>query len=95
MANIGIRCGYPARFFQSINVSPALITANTVSHETYTVNGLYSDMAIHIVEPVRQAGIQMLGGRVTGVNSLEVDWWNTTGGSITPTAGQELQVVGF
>lgn len=96
MANFGLRVGsVTPRFFQSINISPSLITANTVAHETYAVVGLATDMAVHVDEPVRQTGIQLLGGRVSAVNTLELDWWNTSGGSITPTPNQEIHVVAF
>jgi len=96
MANNGLRVGsVTPRLFQTVTVSPALINANSLSVETYTVNGLQTDMITLTHQQITQAGIVLLHSRVSAANTLEVTWFNGTSGSITPTAGQFLDLVAF
>lgn len=97
MANSnGLRVGsVTARLFQALQVSPAAINANSLSVETYTLNGLQTDMAVHVNQQAVQAGIVLVHALCDTVNVLKVTWWNATGGSLTPTAAQWLNVVAF
>lgn len=96
MANLGLRVGsVTARYFLPNQISPAQIGANALSYETYTVNGLFTDMAMHVNQQVTQTGLVLLHARCSATNVLELVWWNSTGSPLTPTASQWVDVVGF
>jgi hypothetical protein len=83
------------RFFASVTVSPSAVNANSTSRETYTVNGLATDMCLYVNQISTQTGLFLVAARVSAANTLQLDWWNSTGASITPTASQEIRVVAF
>jgi hypothetical protein len=83
------------RYFASITLSPSAINGNSTSRETYTVNGLATDMCLYVNQISTQAGLFLLGARVSAANTLQLDWWNSNVGSITPTTSQEIRVVAF
>jgi hypothetical protein len=83
------------RYFASLTVSPAQVNANTTASQTFTVQGLTTDMLVVVNQVSPTSGVWMLGARVSAANTLQLDFQNTTGGNLTPTAGQELRVVAF
>jgi hypothetical protein len=83
------------RYFASLTVSPAQVNANTTASQTFTVQGLTTDMLVVVNQVSPTAGVWMLGARVSAANTLQVDFQNTTGGNLTPTASQEFRVVAF
>ena len=90
----GLRVGsVTARFFLEIVISPTALTANVLSIQTYTVPGLFTDMALHVSQEVTQANLALLHARVSATNTMELIWFSTT--NQTPTAAQTVQVIGF
>lgn len=89
------------RYFASLTLSPSAINANSTSRETYAaaqdpkITGLQTDMLVQVNQISTQNGLFLLGARVSAANTLQLDWWNSTGGSITPTAAQEIRIIGF
>lgn len=83
------------RYFASLTLSPSAVNANSVSRETYTVAGLQTDMLVQVNQIATQTGLILMAARVSAANTLQLDWWNSTGGSITPTASQEIRIIGF
>lgn len=78
----------------SVTLSPVLIVANTTAEQTFTVNGLLAgDVLGCINKPTAQAGLGIVGGRVSAANTLAITFSNNTGSSITPTASQVYKVV--
>lgn len=82
-----------ARLAQNLVISPSAIPGNTTARETYTLNGLQTDMAVVVNQLTVTAGVYLIGARVSAANTLQLDWWNSTGGSLTPTASQTVYVV--
>lgn len=73
----------------SVALSPALIVLNTTAEQTFTVPGVRaSDTLVSVVKPTAQAGLAIVGWRVTADNTVGITFGNVTGSSITPTAGQ-------
>jgi hypothetical protein len=72
-------------------------TANTTSEQSVTIPGLVVGDWVNVVKPTFQAGIGVVGCRVSAANTLAVAFVNGTGGGITPTASDRyiLQVVRF
>ena len=78
----------------SVTLSPALIVLNTTAEQTFTVNGLrVGDVVGCVNKPTAQAGLGIVGCRVSAANTLGITFSNNTGSSITPTAAQVYLVV--
>lgn len=69
-------------------LSPALIVLNTTAEQTFTVNGLLTGDFVQVNKPTAQAGLGIVGQRVTAANTLGITFSNNTGSSITPTASE-------
>lgn len=73
----------------SVTLSPALVALNTTAEQTFTVPGiLATDVIIDVTKPTAQAGLGIVGSRVTAANTVGITFSNNTGSNITPTASQ-------
>lgn len=82
----GVDCG----------VTPTSALANTTTENAFVVTGLVAtDICIGAQKPTFQAGMGLIGGRVTGANALNLLMTNPTAGNITPTASEIYEVLIF
>lgn len=73
----------------SVTLSPAQVAANTTAEQTFTVPGvLATDVLIDVTKPTAQAGLGIVGCRVTAANTVGITFSNNTAAGITPTASQ-------
>jgi hypothetical protein len=77
----------------SVTLSPALIVLNTTAEQTFTVNGLLPGDMVLVNKPTAQAGLGIVGSRVSAANTLAITFSNNTAASITPTAAQAYLVL--
>jgi hypothetical protein len=79
----------------SLVLSPAQVNANTTAEQTFTCPGvvLGRDIVVNVVKPTAQAGLGIVGARVSANNQVAITFSNNTGGGITPTAAQTYEVV--
>lgn len=77
----------------TVTLSPALIVANTSAEQTFTVNGVAVGDVISVSKPTAQAGLGIVGQRVSAANTIAITFGNFTGSSITPTAAQAYKIV--
>jgi hypothetical protein len=77
----------------SVTLSPALIVLNTTAEQTFTVNGLLPGDMVLVNKPTTQAGLGIVGSRVSAANTLAITFSNNTAASITPTAAQVYLVL--
>ena len=77
----------------SVTLSPALVAINTTAEQTFTVNGLRVGDHVAVVKPTAQAGLGIVGSRVSAANTLAITFSNNTAGTITPTASQVYLVL--
>ena len=77
----------------SVTLSPAAIVLNTTAEQTFTVNGLLPGDMVLVNKPTTQAGLGIVGSRVSAANTLAITFSNNTGSSITPTAAQTYLVL--
>ena len=77
----------------SVTLTPAAIVLNTTAEQTFTVNGLLAGDVVCVNKPTAQAGLGIVGCRVSAANTLAITFSNNTGSSITPTAAQVYKVV--
>ncbi len=77
------------------SITPALVNANTTAEQTFTVTGLVlaTDTMIGISKPTAQAGLGIVGWRVTADNTVGITFSNNTGVGITPTAAETYRFV--
>ena len=77
----------------SVTLTPALIVLNTTAEQTFTVNGLLPGDMVLVNKPTTQAGLGIIGSRVSAANTLAITFSNNTAASITPTAAQTYLVL--
>ena len=77
----------------SIALSPALIVLNTTAEQTFTVPGLAVGDWVFVNKPTAQAGLGIVGCRVSAAGTLAITFSNNTGSSITPTASQTYLIL--
>ena len=76
-----------------VTISPAAVAANTSAEQTFTVTGLSTNDAVFVTKPTAQAGIGIVGTRVSAADTLAITFGNFTAGGITPTASQLYKIV--
>lgn len=74
-------------------LSPAQVAINTTAEQTFTVNGLLTSDVVLVQKPTSQAGLGIVGARVSAANTLAITWANVTGGALTPTASETYVLV--
>ena len=75
-------------------LSPLQVAINTTAEQTFTVTGLeVGDTIISVNKPTAQAGLGIVGFRVSAANTLAVTFSNNTGTAITPTASEVYRIV--
>lgn len=77
----------------SASLTPAEVAANTSAEQTFTVTGLATTDKVFVNKPTAQAGLGIVGARVSAANTLALTFGNFTGTPITPTAAQSYAVV--
>lgn len=71
-----------------VTLSPALVALNTSAEQTFTVNGLLVGDFVLVQKPTSQAGLGIVGARVSAANTLAITFMNNTGSNIQPTASE-------
>lgn len=76
----------------SVTLSPASVAANTTAEQTFTVPGVNAtDVCIDVTKPTAQAGLGIVGCRVSAANTVGITFSNNTASPIVPTAAQVYQ----
>ena len=83
----------PKQFVISVTLSPAEVAADTSAEQTFTVNGLLAGDHVVVNKPTAQAGLGIVGSRVSAANTLALTFMNATGTPLTPTASQVYLVL--
>lgn len=78
----------------TITLTPAEVAADTTAEQTFTCTGLVvaTDTIIGVSKPTAQAGLGIVGWRVTANNTIGITFSNNTVAGITPTAAQDYTV---
>ena len=86
---------FDARFrVYEATLSPSAIAANTSAEQTFTVGGVRAgDVLLAAQKPTAQAGLAIVGYRVSAADEVGITFGNFTGSSITPTASQVYRFV--
>lgn len=72
----------------TVAVTGAEVTANTTEEHTFTCTGLAlaTDFIIGVSKPTHQAGLGIVGWRVSADNTVAITYMNNTASGITPTS---------
>lgn len=76
----------------SVTLSPASVANATSAEQTFTVPGLLANDLVSVNKPTAQAGLGIVGSRVSAANTLAITFMNSTSATITPTASQAYLV---
>lgn len=78
----------------SVALTPSAVSANTTAQQTFTVTGVkVGDVVVAVEKPSHQAGLGIVGWRVTAADTVSITFSNNTGAGITPTAGETYDFV--
>lgn len=92
--NVGGGTTITKRTLYKPSLTPAQVAANTTAEQTFTVTGLViTDLPVCVVKPTAQAGLGIVGWRVSAANTLAITFSNNTASPITPTAAETYQVL--
>lgn len=78
-------------FFQTLiqaTLTPAAVEPATSAEQTFSVKGLITTDVVRVQKPTAQAGIGIVGSRVSANDVLAVTFMNATAATVTPTAAQ-------
>lgn len=75
--------------------SPSAVSANTTTEQTLALSGAIaaSDTVIGVSKPTAQAGLGIVGWRVSADNVVGITFSNNTASPITPTSSQTYTVI--
>ena len=80
--------------YVNVTLSPASVAANTSAEQLFAVPGVRLDDAVVAVnKPTAQAGLGIVGWRVSSEGNIGITFINTTVDAIVPTASQSYTVV--
>lgn len=72
----------------AVTVTATSVAPNTSAEQTFTVSGAAVGQTVAVQKPTTDAGIGIVGVRVTTTNTVGITYANDTAATITPTAGQ-------
>lgn len=76
-------------------LTPSSVAANTTAEQSFTVTGLVATSAVLVNKPSWQAGLGIMGARVSAANTLAITFCNASSGALTPTAGETYIIANF
>lgn len=77
------------------SLSPVSVAANTAAEQTFSVPGLLTTDVITVIKPTAQAGLGIVGARVSAADTLAITFSNNTAAPIVPTATETYLVLAF
>lgn len=72
----------------AVTVTATSVAPNTTAEQTFTVTGVATGQVVVVTKPTTDAGIGIVGMRVSATNTVGITFANDTAATITPTAGQ-------
>lgn len=77
----------------SVSLSPASVANATSAEQTFTCTGLLTTDYVYVNKPTAQAGLGIVGARVSASDVLAITFMNATAATITPTASESYKVL--
>ena len=78
----------------NLTLSPTIVAANTTAEQSFAATGigLQTTDVVLVQKPTPQAGLGLVGARVSANDTLAITFMNDTGAGITPTPAQVYQI---
>lgn len=76
-----------------VTLSPASVANATSAEQTFAVPGLLTTDIVAVQKPTAQAGLGIVGSRVSANGVLAITFMNATAATITPTASEVYKVL--
>lgn len=76
----------------TVALTPASVANAESAEQTFTVTNLVLGDFVWVNKPTTQAGLGLVGSRVSAANVLAITFGNFTAATITPTAGEAYTV---
>lgn len=76
-------------------LSPVGVAGNTTAEQTFTLSGTVLNSPAWVNKRSAQTGLGIVGCRVSAVNTISINFCNTTSNTITPTAGEVYDILNF
>lgn len=73
---------------KTVTLSPAQVAANTTAEQIFAVTGATVGSGVVVNKPTAQAGLGIVGARVSTAGNVGITFSNNTAGAITPTASE-------
>lgn len=83
-----IMSAFKGPLVNTVTLTPAVVAANSVAEQNFTVTGLYPGMAVAVQKPTEQSALMIGNCRVAANNTLAIQFLNVGNSAITPTAGE-------
>ena len=88
-ASLGTQAALPGIVtVYSVTVTATSVAANTTAEQTFTVTGVVTGQVVAVTKPTVNAGLAIVGSRVSAADTVGITYANDTAAAITPTAGQ-------
>ena len=71
-------------------ITPTAVAAATTVEQSVTVPGLVVGDYVEVCPPALTAGVTLANSRVSAANTLQLQFVNSTAGSLTPPAGAHI-----
>ena len=84
-----------ALYHLTSTLTPAAVAANTTAEQLFAVAGVVLNDVINVNKPTAQAGLGIVGVRVSSAGNIGINFSNNTAASITPTAAEVYQISGI
>jgi len=76
----------------TVTLSPSSVANATSAEQTFTMTGLLTTDYVYVNKPTAQAGLGIVGARVSAADTIGITFMNATAATITPTASQVYTV---
>lgn len=76
----------------ALTLSPASVANATSAEQTFTCTGVQLGDFVAVNKPTAQAGIGIVGSRVSANDVIGITFMNSTAATVTPTASQVYTV---
>lgn len=83
----------PSMLNLAVSLAPVSVAANTTAEQTFTVPGLIAASSVQVNKPSVTTGLALVGARVSALNTLALNYANTTAAAITPPT--EVYEIGY
>lgn len=72
----------------AVTVTALSVAPNTTAEQTFTVTGVATGQTVAVTKPTVNAGVAIVGMRVSATNTVGITYANDTAATITPTLGE-------